>query len=63
MKHDSKKNWDSKLIITLWVYRNTYKVTPCATPFSFVYGIKVMLFIEFELPSFRIAIDERLDES
>jgi transposase InsO family protein len=61
--HDSKKDWDSKLVATLWAYRTTYKVTTCATPFSLVYGIEAILPIEFEIPSLRIAINERLDES
>jgi hypothetical protein len=61
--HDSKKDWDSKLTTTLWAYTTTYKVTTRATPFSLVYGIEAILPIEFEIPSLRIAIDERLDES
>jgi hypothetical protein len=61
--HDSKKDWDSKLTTALWAYKITYKVTTCATPFSLVYGIKAILPIEFEILSFRIAINERLDES
>jgi len=50
----------SKLTAALWAYRTTYKVTTHATPFSLVYGIEA---IEFEIPSLRIAINERLDES
>jgi hypothetical protein len=61
--HNSKKDWDSKLTATLWAYRTTYKVTTRATPFSLVYGIEAILPIEFEIPSLRIAINERLDES
>jgi hypothetical protein len=61
--HEYKKDWDSKLAITLWAYRWSYKVTTRATPFSLVYGIEAILPIEFEIPSLRIAINERLDES
>ncbi len=61
--HDSKRDWDSKLIVALWAYRTTYEVTTRVTPFFLVYGIEAILSIEFEIPSLRIAIDERLDES
>jgi hypothetical protein len=61
--HDSKKDWDSKLAATLWAYRTAYKITTRATPFSLVYGIEAILPIKFEIPSLRIAINERLDES
>ena len=36
---DSKRDWDIKLTATLWVYRNSFKVTTQATPFSLVYGL------------------------
>jgi hypothetical protein len=61
--HDSKEDWDSKLITTLWAYRTTYKVTTCATPFSLVYGIVAILLIKFEIHFLPIAIIERLIES
>jgi hypothetical protein len=61
--HNSKKDWDSKLTIALWAYSTTYKVTTHATPFSLVYSIEAILPIEFEIPSLRIAINDRLDES
>jgi hypothetical protein len=60
---DSKRDWDTKLTAALWTYRTTYKVTTKATPFALMYGIEVVLSIEFEVPSLRIAINERLDDS
>ena len=41
----------------------TYKVTTRATPFSLVYGMEVVLPIEFEVPSLRIAMDARLTDN
>lgn len=56
---DSKRDWDVKLIVALWAYRTTFKVTTKATPFLFVYGIDATLPIEFEIPSLRNAIESR----
>ena len=58
---DSKRDWDSKLTAALWAYRTTYKVTTRMTPFALMYGLEAILPIEFEIPSLRLAIGERLD--
>lgn len=60
---DNKKDWDVKLTVALWAYRFTYKVTTSTTPFALMYGIEAILFIELEIPSLRIANQERLDWS
>jgi hypothetical protein len=60
---ESKRDWDIKLTAALWAYRTTYKVTTRATPFSLMYGMEAILPIEFEVPSLRIAIENRLDDS
>ena len=49
---DSKRDWD---------YRTTYKVTTRMTPFALMYGLEAIFPIEFEIPSLRLAIGERLD--
>jgi hypothetical protein len=61
--NESKRDWDIKLTAALWAYRTTYKMTTRATPFSLIYGMKAILPIEFEVPSLRIAIENRLDDS
>ena len=53
-------DWNTKLIDALWAYRTAYKVTTKFTPFQLVYGQEAILPIELELPSLRIAINERL---
>lgn len=60
---NNKKDWDVKLTAALWAYRFTYKVTTSITPFALMYGIKAILLIELEIPSLRIANQERLDWS
>src|SRR6202022_2584669 len=58
----SMSDWDSKLLNALWAYRTASKVTTKFTPFQLVYGQEAILPIELELPSLRIAIDERLSD-
>ena len=59
---DAKRNWDEKLPAAFWAYRTSYKVTTPATPFMLVYDTEAVLPIEYEVPSLRIAIENRLTE-
>jgi RNase H-like domain found in reverse transcriptase/Integrase core domain/Integrase zinc binding domain len=56
---DNKRDWDTKLNAALWAYRTTFKVTTKQTPFALVYGVEAILPIEIEIPSLRIAIEDR----
>ena len=55
-------NWNSKFLDALWAYRSAYKFTTKFTSFQLVYGQEAILPIELELPSLRIAIDERFND-
>lgn len=44
----------------MWTYHTTFKVTIKATPFFLVYEVETILWIEFEINSFKIAINDRL---
>jgi hypothetical protein len=55
-------DWDDKLWSALWAYRTAYKVTTQFTPFQLVYGQEAILPIEFEIPSLRVAIENRLGD-
>ena len=58
----SNNDWNERLLEALWAYRTAYKVTTKHTPFQLVYGQEAILPIELEVPSLRIAIDERLGD-
>ena len=60
---DYKRDWDTKLTVTLWAYRTTFKLTTQATLFSLVYGLETTPPIEYEVESFRVAIGARFIES
>jgi transposase InsO family protein len=58
----SNTDWDARVYDALWAYRCAYKVSTKFTPFQLVYGQEAILPIEMELPTLRIAIDERLGD-
>eukprot|EP00253_Pinus_taeda_P007507 PITA_07507 len=57
----SKKNWEEKLKDALWAYRITWKDTTGFTPYQLVYSKEVMLPIEFQIHTFKLAADLQID--
>jgi hypothetical protein len=58
----SNTDWDARFFYVLWAFRCAYKVTTKYTPFQLVYGQEAILPIKIELPSLRIALEERLGD-
>lgn len=54
------QDWDNKLCAAVWAYNITMKNSTGQTPFLLVYGHECVLLVEFELPSLRLALDEKL---
>ena len=48
-------DWDQKLHSVLWAYRTAYKTAIGTTPFNLVFGLNVILPIEFLIPTLRVA--------
>ena len=46
----------------LWAYRTTYKTSIRSTPFQLAFGLEAVMPIEFQVPSLRIQVRERLSE-
>eukprot|EP00253_Pinus_taeda_P012144 PITA_12144 len=57
----NRKNWEEKLKDALWAYRITWKDTTGFTPYQLVYGKDVMLPIEFQIHTFKLAADLQID--
>eukprot|EP00253_Pinus_taeda_P025549 PITA_25549 len=57
----NRKNWEEKLKDALWAYRITWKNTTGFTPYQLVYGKEVMLPIEFQIHTFKMAADLGID--
>jgi Integrase core domain len=61
---DNQRDWDNRLQETLWAYRTIYQMPTQATPYSVAFGVEVVLPLEVELPSLRVAMqnDMTMDE-
>ena len=52
-----KRDWAARLPEALWAYRTTWKSTTGFTPFELLYGIVVVMLIEFEHKTLRTALE------
>ena len=60
---DTYKDWHEKLPFALHAYRTTVRTSIEATTFLLVYGMKVVLPIEVEIPSLRVLMETKLEEA
>ena len=58
----SKRDWHERVGEALWAYRTTYQMPTQETPYSLIYGVEVVLSLECQIPSLRIAIYEGLTD-
>ncbi|KAM1151574.1 hypothetical protein EV1_033957 [Malus domestica] len=58
----TKKDWHERIGEALWAYRTTYRTPTQATPYSLVYGVEVVLPLESQILSLRMAIQESLTD-
>ncbi|KAL0453527.1 UNVERIFIED_CONTAM: hypothetical protein Slati_1330800 [Sesamum latifolium] len=58
----SKRDWHERIGEALWANRTTVRTPTQSTPYALVYGVEVVLPLEQQIPSTRIAIQEGLTE-
>ena len=56
MVGDHKSNWHHILFFSLWAYGTSVKTAIGFTPFQLVYGLEVVLPIQCQIPSLKLAI-------
>ncbi|XP_050938633.1 uncharacterized protein LOC127148591 [Cucumis melo] len=56
----SKRDWQERIGEALWAYRTTHRTPTEVTPYSLIYGVEVVLPLEREIPSLRMAVQEGL---
>ena len=54
--HKSGKDWHLQINLALWAYRTSIRTSTGGTPFSLVYGFKVVLLLEVKIPSLRVSL-------
>ena len=57
------KDWHEMLPFALHGYRTSILTSIGATPFSFVYGMEVVLPVEVVIPSLRVLMEAKLTEA
>jgi hypothetical protein len=60
--NENRTDWDTKLPSALWAYRTAYKTSIRTTPFRLAFGLEAVMPVEFQIPSLRIQVKERLGE-
>ena len=60
---ETSREWSEKLPFTLWVYRTSFRTSTGATPYSLVYGMEVVLPVEIEMGSLRVALKQQILEA
>ena len=60
--NEHRTNWDKKLNSALWAYRTSFKTSIHATLFSLAYGLEAVMPMQFQIPSLRIQVRERMTE-
>ena len=58
----AKRDWHERISEALWAYRTTHRTPTQATPYSLVYGVEVVLPLESQISSLRMAIQEGLTD-
>ena len=59
---ETSRDWSEKLPLALWAYRISFRTSRGATPYSLVYGMEVVLPVETEMGSFRVALEQQIFE-
>jgi hypothetical protein len=59
----AKSNWNLMLYSKLWDYRMSVKTATDLSPFHLIYGMEVVLPIECQIPSLKLAIQLLPDTS
>ena len=55
-------DWSKKLPFALWAYRNSFRTSIGATPYSLVYGMEAVLPVEIEIGSLRVTLEHHISE-
>eukprot|EP00253_Pinus_taeda_P032239 PITA_32239 len=61
--HLHKRDWVERLLEALWTYKTTWRNTTGHSPYELIYGKEVLLPIEFQVKTFKMAVQLGMDLS
>ena len=59
---ETSQDSSEKLLFALWAYHTFFCTSTGATPYSLVYGMKVVLLVETEMGSLRVALEQQISK-
>ena len=59
---ETSRDWSEKLPFALWAYHTSFCTSIGATPYSLVYGMEVVLTVEIEIGSLRVALEQQISK-
>ncbi|RVW61589.1 hypothetical protein CK203_065330 [Vitis vinifera] len=59
----TSRDWSEKFPFALWAYRISFRTSIGATPYSLLYGMEIVLPVEIEMGSLRIALERQIPEA
>ena len=59
---ETSRDWSEKLSFALWAYRTSFRIFTEVTPYSLEYGMEIVLPIETEIGSLRVALEQQIFE-
>ena len=54
---ETSKDWSEKLPFALWAYCTSFRTSTGATSYSLLYGMEVVMPVEIEMGSLRVALE------
>ena len=60
---ETSRDWSEKLPFALWAYRNSFRTSTGAMPYSLVYGMEAVLPVEVEMESLRVTLEQQISET
>ena len=56
----TSRDWSKKLPFALWAYCTSFRTSTGTTPFTLVYGMEVVMHVEIEVGSLRLALEHQI---
>lgn len=63
MVYDEPKGWVDFILLVLWAYRTSKRMSTQATPFLLIYKVEEVVPIEIMVPSARLALISKVVDS
>ena len=60
---ETSRDWSTKLHFALWASRTSFRTSTGATPYSLMYGMEVILPVETEMGSLRVALEQQISKT